>query len=144
MLYAVSRFTAPTGWYATRDGALEARRTSISSTTTVSLDDVEVVREECTSKDGTKIPLTVLRPKGTRLDGRNPTYLTGYGGFGVSMEPRFASNARPWFDAGGVYAIAHVRGGGELGEPWHHAGNHLNKHNVIDDIASRRARLHPQ
>jgi prolyl oligopeptidase len=141
VLYSVSRYTAPTGWYATRDGALEARRTSLSTSTTVSLDDVEVVREECTSKDGTKVPLTVLRRKGTRLDGKNPTLLSGYGGYGLSETPRFMSSARPWFDAGGVYAIAHVRGGGEWGEPWHLAGNLLHKQNVFDDFAACAERL---
>lgn len=141
VLYAVSRYTAPAGWYATRDGALDARRTSISATSSVRLDDVEVVRDECTSKDGTKVPLTVVRRKGTRLDGRNPTLLTGYGGYGASRTPRFVGADRPWFDAGGVYAIAHVRGGGEWGEPWHLGGNLLRKQNVFDDFAACAERL---
>ncbi len=141
VLYAVSRYTEPAGWYATRDGALEARRTSISATSSVRLDDVEVVRDECASKDGTKVPLTVLRRKGTRLDGKNPALLTGYGGYGSSETPRFLPVNRPWFDAGGVYAVAHVRGGGEWGEPWHLAGNLVNKQNVFDDFAACAERL---
>jgi prolyl oligopeptidase len=141
VLYAVSSYTAPTAWATTRDGRLDARRTGLSSTSTVSLADVEVVRDECTSRDGTRVPLTVLRRKGTRLDGRNPTLLTGYGGYGSSRGPSFMASKRPWFDAGGVYAIAHVRGGGEWGEPWHLAGNLVRKQNVFDDFAACAERV---
>lgn len=141
VLYAVTRYTEPTAWFATRDGRLDARRTSLSSTSAVHLADVEVVRDECTSKDGTRVPLTVLRRKGTRLDGRNPTLLTGYGGFGISLSPRFEARRRPWFDVGGVLAIAHVRGGGEWGEPWHLAGNLEHKQNVFDDFAACAERV---
>lgn len=141
VLYAVSRYTAPTAWFTTRDGRLEARPSALASIHSVSLADVEVVREVCTSRDGTRVPLTVLRRRGTRLDGRNPTLLIGYGGYGISLTPTFMWSVRPWYDAGGVFAIAHVRGGGEWGEPWHLAGNLERKQNVFDDFAACAGRL---
>jgi len=97
-------------------------------------DDIEVVREFAVSKDGTKIPISILRKKGIQLDGRNPTLLTGYGGYGINLAPAFSSTRRIWFDAGGVYAVANLRGGGEFGEEWHLAGNLTYKQNVFDDF----------
>ena len=83
---------------------------------------MEVVRVFATSKDGTRVPLNIIRRKGTKLDGNNPVLLTGYGGYGVSYSPAFlGSRNRVWFDAGGVYVTANLRGGGEFGEEWHHA-----------------------
>ena len=100
----------------------------------VSFGDIEVVREFAGSKDGTKVPLNILRKKGLKLDGRNPTLLTGYGGYGLSQTPRFDPAWRLWFDAGGVVAVANLRGGGEYGEEWHQAGNLTRKQNVFDDF----------
>ena len=96
--------------------------------------DVEVVRQTALSKDGTKVPLSIIRRKGLRLDGQNPTLLTGYGGFGISVTPRYDMTRRLWFDQGGVLAIANLRGGGELGEAWHRAGSLTNKQHVFDDF----------
>ena len=86
------------------------------------------------SKDGTKISMFLIHNKSTKLDGKNPTILYGYGGFNVSMTPSFASSRTVWLDHGGVYAIANLRGGGEYGEDWHKAGMLLNKQNVFDDF----------
>jgi prolyl oligopeptidase len=94
------------------------------------------VRETCTSKDGTKVPMDVLRLKGTRLDGSNPTLLYGYGAYGISEAPGFSPTRRLWLDRGGVWAIAHVRGGGELGDDWHLAGSLTRKQNTFDDFAA--------
>ncbi|HVV01493.1 MAG TPA: prolyl oligopeptidase family serine peptidase, partial [Verrucomicrobiae bacterium] len=110
------------------------RRTALAITSPVDFDDMEVVREFATSKDGTKIPLNIIRKKGIKLDGKNPTLLTGYGGYGISLSPTFDATRRIWFDAGGVYAIANLRGGGEYGEAWHKAGNLTHKQNVFDDF----------
>jgi prolyl oligopeptidase len=96
--------------------------------------DMEVVRQTVVSKDGTKIPLSIIRRKGLRLDGQNPTLLTGYGGFGISVTPRFDLGRRVWFDQGGVLAVANLRGGGELGEQWHRDGSLTNKQHVFDDF----------
>jgi prolyl oligopeptidase len=87
-----------------------------------------------TSKDGTKIPMFIVSKKGTILDGNNVTLLYGYGGFNVNLEPGFSATLLPFLNAGGVYAQANLRGGGEYGEKWHQAGMLLNKQNVFDDF----------
>ncbi|MDB5782038.1 prolyl oligopeptidase family serine peptidase [Caballeronia mineralivorans] len=86
------------------------------------------------SKDGTRVPLYIVSRKGTRLDGRNPTILYGYGGFNISKEPAFEPAIADWLEMGGVYAMANIRGGGEYGRAWHEAGMKLNKQNVFDDF----------
>jgi len=86
------------------------------------------------SKDGTKIPMFITHKKGIKLDGNNPTYLHGYGGFNASMTPGFSVSNLVWMEMGGVYAMPNIRGGGEYGEEWHTAGMKLNKQNVFDDF----------
>ncbi len=86
------------------------------------------------SKDGTRIPMFVTHRKGLTLDGSNPAYLYGYGGFGVSLTPNFSPAHVVWMERGGVYAVANLRGGGEYGEEWHQAGSKLKKQNVFDDF----------
>ena len=86
------------------------------------------------SKDGTRVPMFVVSHVDTPFDGSAPAVLHGYGGFNVSMTPSFTPSLVPWLDAGGVYAIANLRGGGEFGEDWHRAGMLGNKQNVFDDF----------
>ena len=86
------------------------------------------------SKDGTEAPMFVSYKKGINLDGSNPTYLYGYGGFKISILPTFSSSNLLWMERGGVYAVATLRGGGEFGETWHQAGMKLNKQKVFDDF----------
>ncbi|MGB3266599.1 MAG: prolyl oligopeptidase family serine peptidase [Microcoleus sp.] len=86
------------------------------------------------SKDGTRVPMFITHKKGLQLDGNNPTYLYGYGGFSVSLTPSFSVSRIVWLEMGGVYATACLRGGGEYGESWHQAGTKLNKQNVFDDF----------
>jgi prolyl oligopeptidase len=88
------------------------------------------------SKDGTRVPMFLVRKKGTPRDGKTPFILYGYGGFNLSMDPNFRSSIYPWLEAGGGYAIANIRGGGEFGEAWHEAGKRENKQNVFDDFIS--------
>lgn len=88
------------------------------------------------SKDGTKIPLFISSKKGIKLDGSNPTYLYGYGGFNISKVPRFSVTSLTWMEMGGIFAQACLRGGGEYGESWHQQGMKLNKQNVFDDFIS--------
>jgi len=86
------------------------------------------------SKDGTRVPMFITARKGLKLDGSNPTYLYGYGGFTASMTPSFSVANLVWMEMGGVYALANLRGGGEYGEEWHQAGTKLRKQNVFDDF----------
>ncbi|HWB80959.1 MAG TPA: prolyl oligopeptidase family serine peptidase [Nannocystaceae bacterium] len=88
------------------------------------------------SKDGTRIPMFVVRRKDTELRGDNPTILYGYGGFNVSLEPDFNANVVAWVERGGIWAEANLRGGGEFGEDWHRAGMLAKKQNVFDDFAA--------
>jgi len=86
------------------------------------------------SKDGTRVPMFLTYKKGITLDGRNPTYLYGYGGFKISLTPGFSVSRLVWMEMGGIYAVANLRGGGEYGEDWHVAGMKLRKQNVFDDF----------
>jgi prolyl oligopeptidase len=114
----------------------ELSPTGLENKIAVSFDNIEERRVFATSKDGTKIPISVLFKKGTLLSGAIPTILYGYGGYGLSSLPRFDPILRSWFDRGGAYAVANIRGGGEYGEPWHQAGMLLKKQNVLDDFAA--------
>lgn len=86
------------------------------------------------SKDGTRVPMFITHKKGLTLDGKNPTVLYGYGGFDISLTPSFSVNALVWMEMGGVFAEPNLRGGGEYGREWHHAGTKLKKQNVFDDF----------
>ncbi len=96
--------------------------------------DYETKQVFYTSKDGTRIPMFITHKRGLQLDGTNPTYLYGYGGFNVSLTPAFSIGNLVWMEMGGVYAQANLRGGGEYGEDWHQAGMKLKKQNVFDDF----------
>jgi prolyl oligopeptidase len=89
-----------------------------------------------TSTDGTKIPMFLVHKKGLKLDGSNPVWLYGYGGFNISLNPSFNIGRMLWLENGGVYAVANLRGGGEYGEAWHLAGTKMNKKNVFNDFES--------
>lgn len=129
-------FTEPYTWrsYDPNKAKERANSTELRGTAPADFRDVEAVRREAVSKDGTKIPLTIIRRKGTRLNGETPTILTGYGGYGISMTPRFDYTRRVWLDQGGMFVVANLRGGSEYGEEWHKAGNLTRKQNVFDDF----------
>jgi prolyl oligopeptidase len=134
LLFGNASYLEPFSWFTVDPESREPRRTALYLTAPVDFSDAEVVREFATSKDGTKVPLNILKRKGTRLDGNNPTLLYAYGGYGISLSPSFDSTRRIWLDAGGVYVVANLRGGGEFGEAWHKAGNLTRKQNVFDDF----------
>jgi prolyl oligopeptidase len=134
ILFSVRSYTEPAAWFEYDPATGTAVRTAMYVESAADYSDVEVVREFATSKDGTKVPINILRRKGIKLDGQNPAILYGYGGYGVNMTPGFSANRSLWLAQGGVYAIANLRGGGEYGEEWHRQGNLTNKQNVFDDF----------
>jgi prolyl oligopeptidase len=106
----------------------------LSSTTTADMSRVTAEELEAVSADGTHVPLTILHAKDLALDGSHPAILYGYGAYGVSQSPRFSASRLAWIERGGVYAIAHTRGGGERGRRWQDDGSRANKLNGIHDF----------
>jgi prolyl oligopeptidase len=136
MLFRNTSFVEPPAWYRYDPATKTVTRTALHETAAVDFSDAEVVREFAASKDGTRIPISIIRRKGTKLDGKNPLLLTGYGGYDVNVTPDFSLKRRPLLEHGFILAIANLRGGGEYGEAWHKAGNQMKKQNVFDDFAA--------
>ena len=139
ILYRETSFITPSAWMSYNPlskAPPKPEKTALFNTSPVDFSDIEAVREFAISKDGTRVPVNILRKKGTKLDGKNPTLLYAYGGYGISMRPGFNFENRLWFDRGGIYVVANIRGGGEYGEEWHLAGNLTKKQNVFDDFAA--------
>ncbi|MBP9205974.1 MAG: S9 family peptidase [Kofleriaceae bacterium] len=136
-LVRVSSYTAPPGFHRVRlaTGAA-APVPALSPRSPVDLSSVEIVREFATSKDGTRVPFTVLWPGGSKRDGTTPCLVTGYGGYSVSESPRHAAGQAPLLARGVCVVWTNLRGGGEFGEAWHQAGMLTHKQNVFDDFAA--------
>jgi prolyl oligopeptidase len=101
----------------------------------------EVDQEWFNSKDGTRVPMFVVHKKGLQKNGKNPTLLTAYGGFNISLMPEFKRQQYLWLEHGGIYAVANLRGGAEFGEDWHRAGMLDKKQNVFDDMIAAAEHL---
>jgi prolyl oligopeptidase len=137
VLYDVMTYLRPVYYCAWDPATGKAEETALRVLSPVSFADVELTRVFATSKDGTKIPINIVMKKGTKLDGRNPLLLYGYGGFGISQTPEFlGAYRRIWLDAGGIYAVANIRGGSEYGERWHREGMLTKKQNDFDDFTA--------
>jgi prolyl oligopeptidase len=137
VLYDIATYLRPPYFARYDEGRGTSTETALAQTSPASFQDAEMLRKYATSRDGTQVPLNIIRRKGTVLDGRNPVLLTGYGGYTVSLTPEFVGpRARLWLDAGGVFVIANLRGGGEYGEQWHVDGKLTHKQNVFDDFAA--------
>jgi len=135
LLYSVETYLRPRYFRRYDANTATAADTQLLQTSPISFADTEVIRESVKSKDGTAIPINIVRRKGTQLNGANPLLLSGYGGFGVSETPGFlGADIRLWLDGGGVYVDANLRGGGEFGEDWHRQGALTHKQNVFDDF----------
>ncbi len=131
--YSFSSFTFPTTIYR-YDVAANTSRVYHQPQLGFRTGDYETRQVFYTSKDGTKIPMFIVHKKGMKLDGGNPTLLYGYGGFNISITPRFSVVNLVLLESGFVYAVPNIRGGGEYGEAWHKAGTKMNKQNVFDDF----------
>jgi len=137
VLFDISTYLRPRYYDRWTPATGVTQETALAVTSPIDFSDVEVVRSFATSRDGTKIPLNIIRRRGLVLNGRNPTLLYGYGGYGISMSPSFlGAMKRLWLDAGGVYVVANIRGGSEYGALWHDYGALLYKQNVFDDFAA--------
>ena len=137
VLYDISTYLRPRYYARWSPATGRTEETALKMVSPVSFADAEVVRAFATSKDGTRVPLNIIEKKGARRDGRTPTLLYGYGGYGISMTPGFVgAMQRLWLDAGGIYVVANIRGGGEYGERWHQEGMLTRKQNVFDDFAA--------
>ena len=135
VLYGVQTYLQPYHVLSYDEAGARSAATGLAETSPVKFDDAEVVRIFATSRDGTRVPVNIIRRKGAPNDGRRPTVLYGYGGYEVSMTPQFAGvRTRLWLDAGGEYAVANIRGGGEYGETWHSDGALTHKQHVFDDF----------
>jgi prolyl oligopeptidase len=134
--YSVQTFVAPPSWWVAADAEPAARRTALDTTTPLDLSGLEVRRVAATSDDGTKVPINLIARAGVLDAGGVPTMLTAYGGYGISLKPWFTPGRLLWLEQGAVLAVANIRGGGEYGESWHHAGRLLAKQNCFDDFAA--------
>jgi prolyl oligopeptidase len=134
LLFENQSFVEPPAWYRYDPSTGQVKKTALFQTSPADFSDVEVLRQVAVSKDGTRVPMTILRRKGTRLDGKNPTLLTGYGGYGISQVPAFSVRRRLWLEHGGVWVVANLRGGAEFGDNWHEQGRLTKKQNVFDDF----------
>ena len=139
--WSCESFTQPATWWVAADGEAP-RPTALRTTTPVDLSGYEVTREFATSRDGTRVPLNVITAPGTPRDGTAPALLTAYGGYGISLVPGFDPELLLWLEQGGVYVVANIRGGGEFGEEWHHAGRLATKQNCFDDFIACAEHLH--
>ncbi len=136
ILFQNSSYIDPSAWYLFNPEEEITGKTALITESPVDFSDCEVVREYAASKDGTRVPVNIIRLKEVKLGGSNPVLLTGYGGYGISIEPSFSALRRIWIDQGGICAQANLRGGGEFGEQWHKEGMLTNKQNVFDDFAA--------
>ncbi len=131
--YSFTSFTSPTSIYSLDASNLKSeifRQPKVDFNS----NDYVTTQEWYTSKDGTKVPMFITHKKGLQKDGTNPTLLYGYGGFDVSLTPSFRISRLPLLEAGGIYVVANIRGGGEFGKEWHQAGTKERKQNVFDDF----------
>ncbi|MBU0641565.1 MAG: prolyl oligopeptidase family serine peptidase [Planctomycetes bacterium] len=131
--YAFTSFGVPTTVYRYD---MQTGRSTICKQPQIDFDPDSFVTKQVfyTSRDGTRVPMFITHEKDLKLDGSNPAYLYGYGGFNVSLSPWFSISNVVWMEMGGVYAMPNIRGGGEYGKAWHDAGRLKNKQNCFDDF----------
>ena len=140
-LFRSESYTSPPCWVRYDPEKGITYPTALAMRSPADFADVEVKHELAVSRDGTRVPVSLLVRRGTRLDGRASLLLYGYGGFGLSEKPNFDPARHLWLEQGGIWAVAHVRGGREFGDAWHQAGRLTRKQNVFDDFAAAAGML---
>ena len=138
--YSVTNYTTPGNIY---HYDLESGTSTLYHASEVKFDTSNYTTSQVffTSKDGTRVPMFVSHKKDIKLDGNNPCYLYGYGGFQINLNPSFSTTAAMFMEQGGVYCVVNLRGGSEYGEQWHRAGMLENKQNVFDDFIAAAEHL---
>jgi prolyl oligopeptidase len=121
-------------WYALDAKSGKLTDTALLPTSPVDYSQIEAEEVKAKSADGTMVPLSIIHKRGMALDGSHPTWLEAYGAYGITLDPMFQPTLLAFFERGGVFAVAHVRGGGEYGEDWHAGGEKLTKQHTIDDM----------
>lgn len=134
-------WTIPERWVS-YNGASGDLKTIFQLTPVGDYSDIVATRSEAVSRDGARVPVTILHHKSITPNGQRPTILYAYGGFGVLQQPNFLGTTLAWLERGGVYAVANIRGGGEFGEPWHQGGMRHHKQNCFDDFYAAAQLLH--
>jgi prolyl oligopeptidase len=134
VVFPLESWTRSRLWYRYDPAGARLRDTGILSRAPVDVSLYQSAEVEVPSHDGTMVPLSIVRRKDLALDGSHPTVLEGYGAYGFSIDPFFDPRLLAWLERGGVYAVAHVRGGGEYGEEWHLAGKEATKPNTWKDF----------
>jgi prolyl oligopeptidase len=121
-------------WYSLDASSGKLTDTGLVAPSPVDYSQVESEEVKARSADGTMVPLSIIHKRGIALDGSHPTWLEGYGAYGITLDPTFRPTLLAFFERGGIFAVAHVRGGGEYGEDWHAGGQKLTKQHTIDDM----------
>lgn len=132
VLAGIQSWVSPEGWY--RIDGPRPERTELVEPWTLDSSMFLVEQASVRSWDGTEVPLSIVRRRDVVLDGSHPIWLTAYGAYGIALLPRFLPRLRPLLEDGGIYAVAHVRGGGEQGDPWHREGQLARKPNTYKDL----------
>lgn len=136
VLVQAESFLEPPAWYRLHEDGKSFTKTPLADRAPFDPTPYQALREFAVSKDGTRVPINILARKDLKPDGTHACVATGYGGYGVSLEPHFRPGSGLWLERGVLFVVANLRGGGEFGAAWHHAGNLTNKQNVFDDFAA--------
>lgn len=136
VFYSFASFTTPGNIYSLDINTGESKLLKQTAPEGFNPDDYVTEQVKFTSTDGTTVPMFLTHKKGLELNGKNPVFLYGYGGFNIALPPSFSANRLLWLENGGIYAQVNLRGGSEYGEEWHQAGTKMNKLNVFNDFIS--------
>jgi prolyl oligopeptidase len=134
VLFSLEGWIQPSRLYRYDPQTNSSRDTGLIPPLALDTSQLEAEEVEAVSYDGTRVPLSIVHRKGLAKDGQRPTLMLGYGAYGISYDPEFVSIFIAWLERGGVFAVAHIRGGGELGEDWHLAGQKQTKLNTVFDF----------